>query len=779
MKITNVKNPLTGLALAVGALIAASAQAQLEEVIVTAQKRVQSLQDVPMAVSALSGSDLNDAGVQTIEDLARLVPSLEVQSTTSAASANFRIRRVGNLGNIPDFEPAVGVFLDGAFRARSNFGMGELIDVDRVEVLRGPQSTLYGKNVTGGVIAIYTAPPAEQFEWRGELSAGNMEGANDAARYNFKGGISGPLTDNVGGSLGISYAYHEELQDQAVSGADEANDLERYSVRGQLQWDPTDALTLRALLGTVQQDDNSSYSNDYFYDPEGYVANDVLPAFQAFDVSQVCSDNDPSNRTGCNRLPIRSDLDANEATLLVNYSLDNGWILDSISSYDDYKFKGTQDDVAQVMAPVLKYHDTQEGEAWQQELRLSSAGGETIDWMGGLFYYHSDFDRGDGGDRAIFLHDTLSAEPIVGAINQAVLGAPFPVPFATPGQLAYLDAGQETDYYAVYGQLTWNFTEKFNVTAGARWQKEEKDAHILQSVNDPSPSIISLLLSPPEVSADKLDRDTDELTWSVTPQYFLSDDTMLFLTVAHGFKSGGFNTGFGTVAIDNREFDDEDIMHYEAGVKTDLLDGNLRLAASVFYTEYDDYQDAAFVGGQFTVGNAEKVELEGIELEGTALISDRLTADFAVSYANLEYDENTVGQCYPGRAPDSPTDPSACDLSGEQPINAPEWKSHIGVTYEQPVSWGDAYARVDWSWSDEYNTSFSADPRLVQDSYSWWGARIGTRWNSFEFVLWGDNLSDEDVQTVDAVANIYAGDGSYQSFLMPPRSYGITLRANY
>ena len=243
MKITNVKNPLTGLALAVGALIAASAQAQLEEVIVTAQKRVQSLQDVPMAVSALSGSDLNDAGVQTIEDLARLVPSLEVQSTTSAASANFRIRRVGNLGNIPDFEPAVGVFLDGAFRARSIFGMGELFDVDRVEVLRGPQSTLYGKNVTGGVIAIYTAPPAEQFEWRGELSAGNMEGANDAARYNFKGGISGPLTDNVGGSLGISYAYHEELQDQAVSGADDANDLERYSVRGQLQWDPTDALT--------------------------------------------------------------------------------------------------------------------------------------------------------------------------------------------------------------------------------------------------------------------------------------------------------------------------------------------------------------------------------------------------------------------------------------------------------------------------------------------------------------------------------------------------------
>jgi iron complex outermembrane recepter protein len=771
---------------AISALVAATAccaltaQAQLEEVVVTAQKREQSLQDVPMAVSAISGAALNDAGVQTVEDLARLVPSLEVQSTTSTTSANFRIRRVGNLGNIPDFEPAVGVFLDGAFRARSIFGMGELFDVDRVEVLRGPQSTLYGKNVTAGVIAIYTASPAEEFEWKGEVTGGNMEGASDAALYNFKGGISGPLTDSIGGSLGVSYAYHDKTQEQAlVGGADDANELERYSVRGQLRWDATDKLSLRAILGTVQQDENDSYSNDYFYDPDGWVANDVLPSFQAYGVSDTCTDNDSTNRTACNSTPTTSDLDANEATLLVNYGMDNGWSIDSITSYDDYKFKGTQDDAAQVMAPLLKYHDTQEGEAWQQELRLTSTGGETVDWMGGVFYYHSEFKRGDEGGRATFIYDTLSDHPVVGAVNQAILGAPIPIPFATQGQIGYLDGKQETDYYAIYGQATWTVTDKFSINAGARWQKEEKDAHVKQWVNDPSPSIISIILSPADVSADNLDRDAEEVTWSVTPQYFLTDDTMLYLTVAHGFKSGGFNTGFGGVAIADREFDDEDIMHYEGGVKTELLDGNVRLAGSVFYTEYDDYQDAAFVGGQFTVGNAEKAELKGVELEGTALLTENLTADFAVSYASFEYDENTSGQCYPGRASDSTTNPGACDLSGENPINAPEWKSHIGLTYEQPVSWGDAYARVDWSWTDEYNTSFSADPRLKQDSYSWVNARIGTRWNSLEFVLWGDNLTDEDVVSVDAVANIYAGDGSYQSFLMPPRSYGVTLRANY
>ncbi len=772
------KSAMTAV-IAASAMLTATAQAQLEEVLVTAQKRSQSLQDVPMAVSALTGADLNAAGVQTVEDLSRLVPSLEVQSTTSSTSANFRIRRVGNLGNIPDFEPAVGVFLDGAFRSRSIFGMGELFDVERVEILRGPQSTLYGKNVTAGVIAIHTASPSEEFEWRGELTGGNMEGANDAALYNFKGGISGPLTDNLGGSLGGSYAYHDETQDQAVAGASDANDLERYSVRGQLQWDPTDNVSLRGILGTLQQEDNNSYSNDYYYDPEGYIAGFVLPTFQEAGISDICTDNDSRNRTGCNRKTIQSDVYANEATLLANYALDNGWVIDSITSYDDYKFEGTQNDVAQVMAPVLKYQDTQEGEAWQQELRLTSAGGETVDWMGGLFYYHSDFKRGDGGDRAMFIYDSLSDDPVVSAVNQAVLEAPIPIPFATQGQIGYLDGGQKTDYYAIYGQATWNVTDKFSVTAGARWQREEKDAHVLQSVNDPSPSIISLALTPPEISSDNLDRDADEVTWSVSPQYFLTDATMVYLTVAHGFKSGGFNTGFGEVTIADREFDDEDIMHYEAGVKTDLLDGNMRLAASTFYTEYQDYQDAAFVGGQFTVGNAEKVELKGVELEGTALLTDKLTADLAVSYADLEYDKNTSGQCYPGRVPDSPTNPGACDLSGEHPINAPEWKSHLGLTYAQPVSWGDAYARIDWSWTDEYNTSFSADPRLKQDSYSWVNARIGTHWNNLEFVVWGDNLTDEDVATVDAVANIYAGDNSYQSFLMPPRSYGLTMRANY
>jgi len=755
------------------------ATAQLEEVIVTAQKREQSLQDVPIAVSAMSGDQLNAAGVTTIEGLTKVMPTLDVQSSTSAVSANFRMRRVGNLGNIPDFEPAVGIFQDGAFRARSIFGMGDLFNVDRIEVLRGPQSTLYGKNVTAGVIAIYTAPPSEEFEWKGELTAGSIEAPDDAPLYNFRGGISGPLTDSLGASLGASYSYHDTTMTQAVAGAEDTNELERYSLRGELNWDATEKLNLRAILGTVQQDNNKATTNDYFYDPEGYVANFVLPTLQEAGVSLPCTDNDPKNDVGCSLDQTLSDVDSSEAILLANYQLDNGWNINSITSWDYYKFKGEQNDAGQIMAPVLKYHDTQEGEAWQQELRLTSAGGETIDWLGGMFYYHNDFKRGDGGDRAIFLYDTLSDDPTVAAVNQAVLGAPIPIPFAPQGQLSYLDGQQETDYYAVFGQATWNITKKWAVTGGLRWQREEKDASVLQTINDPSPSVISILLSPTDISADGFDRSTDKVTWSVTPQYFLTDDTMIYATASTGFKSGGFNTSWGSIAIEAREFKDEDVTNYEAGIKTTQLDGNLRLNFNAFYTEYDDKQEAAFVGANFTVGNAEKATNKGVELDGAWLLGENFTADFAVSYADLEYDKFTNGQCYPGRTPDSPTNPDACVLDGEHPINAPEWRTHVGLTYQTPVSWGDVYARADWSWTDDFNTSFSADPLLVQSSYSWVNARLGTHWDNWEFVVWAENLTDEDVANIEATANIYSGDNSVQSFLQPPRSYGLTVRANY
>ena len=277
--------------------------------------------------------------------------------------------------------------------------------------------------------------------------------------------------------------------------------------------------------------------------------------------------------------------------------------------------------MAQIAAPVLRFQNTLATESFQQDVRVTSAAGTSFDWLAGLFYFQSKHERGDGGNRPMWLYDELSDDPAVGALHQALFNFPAPLPFATQGQIGTLDGAQDTDYVSVYGHTTWRPSRRFALNTGLRWQDEQKDAHVIQGTNDPAPSVISLILAPAVVSASGLHRDTRELTWSVTPQWFATDTTMLFATLAHGFKSGGFNIGFGRLPIADREFQDEDVEHFEIGVKSELADGRVRLAASAFQTDYNDYQDAAFVGTQFTVGNAEKVELDGVEVDGTAVLT--------------------------------------------------------------------------------------------------------------------------------------------------------------
>lgn len=747
----------------------------LEEVVVTAQKREQSLQNVPLAVSAISGNDMLESGISDIEGLSRQVPSLQVQTSISPMEVNYRIRRVGNIGSIPTFEPAVGVFQDGAYRSRPVFTNADMFDLDRVEILRGPQNTLYGKNTTAGMVAIYTRTPAESLEGSAQVDVGQIEGASDGALYRFVGGISGPLTDSLRGSIGMSASVYDHTYEGALSeDRPDANDLDRRGVRGQLHWLPTGALSIRFIASYLREDDDSTLADIHI--APGSSAAAALAFLQAAGDSQPCASNDPLDQRHCSRTPQATNLEASAATLLVDYGLDNGWTVTSISSWDWYDFRGTLNDASQLASPLLRVHDSQEARSWQQELRLTSAGGETVDWLAGLFYYRNDFDRGNHGKRYTFLEDTLSAAPAPSFLLQQLFGTPFPVPFATSGQNGIYAASQDTDYFSIFGQATWNVTDKFAFTGSVRWQEEDKNASLKQDVTVPGLSLMSVVLVPSAIGGD-LDRTTHEATWSITPQYFFSDVLNVYATVAHSFKSGGFNVGWGQTPMGQRQFEDEDIMHYEVGLKSELLDGRMRLALSVFYTEYDNYQDAAFISQQFTVGNAQKTELEGGEVEGTVLLGEHWASNFGFSYADLTYQENNNGLCYPGRVPDNPN--GTCNLDGEHPINAPEWVTYLGLAYQTDVSWGNVYTRADWSWSDDYNTSFSADPRLVQGSYTWVNMRVGTHWERYEFVLWVDNLLDEDVVNIDPQLNMFGNDPSYQTFRQPPRSWGLTLRADF
>jgi iron complex outermembrane receptor protein len=328
--------------------------------------------------------------------------------------------------------------------------------------------------------------------------------------------------------------------------------------------------------------------------------------------------------------------------------------------------------------------------------------------------------------------------------------------------------------------VTLSLAGRWAVDAAVRWAREEKRARIANAVTQPGVSVVSALLTPAtspdgESVNGTIRRESEAVTWELTPQFRIDDERLLFATWARGGKFGGFNTGFGSAPLAAREFDDETVNHYEVGGRFTLA-GRTRLSASTFRTDYRDFQDATFASAQFTIGNAELARLQGAELEAEFLLGARTRANLGLSYADLRYERNTTGMCHPGRSPDGST-PGSCDLSGERPVLAPEWQAQIGVEQEFTVGSLQAGARLDWSWTDRYNTSFSADPRLVQPGYHEVGARVSLRLNeSVTVVLSGDNMLDETVVYFDSVLNFF-NDASYQSYLAGPRRWALTLRA--
>ncbi len=486
-----------------------------------------------------------------------------------------------------------------------------------------------------------------------------------------------------------------------------------------------------------------------------------------------CPENVPHDRTTCSVATNLLDLTAEDLTLDLSYRLANGWTLSSLTGWDRYEDQRSEDDLAQLFTPLLFYHDSEQGTSVQQELRLTSADTARLVWLAGLSYYANEYRRGMGGERPMF--GPNGSLPFI-ALWQSLLR----VPLALPDQLGIHDSGVDTDYYSVFGQVTWDFGGHLSLTGDLRWQTEEKQASINNSVTLPGVSLISSVLTPSvspngEPVNGTVARDTDYFTWSLTPQYRINDDLLTYLTVARGGKSGGFNTGFGNAPLSAREFGDETIDHFEIGARASFANGRVHGRVAAFRTEYHDYQDAAFVSGQLLVGNADRVELKGAELEGSAILGAGTTFDLAVSFADLTYASNTTGACYAGRVPDGSL-PRSCDLTGEHPIDAPPWMINASVQHERPVSWGKLFGRLDVSWNDQYNTSFSADPRLIQeprfDVGMRFGARIGER---YECVLWVDNLLDETLTQIDAALNLF-DDASYQSYMSAPRTYGVTLR---
>jgi iron complex outermembrane receptor protein len=715
----------------------------LEEVIVTATKRAESLQDIPVTVNAFSAETIQEAGINNASDLAIMTPALNINVNTSPFNARMTIRGIGTAQTDPALEPSVGLFVDGVFIGRTGLGMSDLTDIERIEVLQGPQGTLYGKNTNAGAISVITKMPNfEEFEGYVEASAG------DYSMYRLTASASGPLTDTL--AYRLSGSKHERDGYYDNSAGDDLNDADDWNVQGKLQWEPTDSLSILLNGSHIDRDTKCCGADAVQQDA---VNNELLA--QGFSPDK----NDPYDYDIAPGIDSSFIMDSDLVSMTVDYDIGLGEIK-SITAWSDYDYEIYQDPDRSQLDILALVNDKFSGDSVSQELRFTSQAGDDVDYMVGLFYYEQTTKRGGSDPFVIIGDDFLSIA--------AQQGLPLPLPIsalAQPGDNLVADYKQDTETVAAFGQATWHIGETWHVTGGLRWTDEQKKSDLFSQTNSTAASVglvgASFLDSVSTPIDTTLNRSTDNVDWLIRASMDIGDDSMIFASAATGTKSGGFQSVNGTP--ENREFDDEDTTSYELGVKSTLLDARLRINATAFYSEIDDYQSQRQLEtgiGTF-VSNEAEVETSGLDFQLEALPLPNLTLSAGLLYMH-KY-EITGG-------PEEGADlPFTADYSG-----------NLAATLVFPLGDGGIYWRTDYSYMDDHSTNVAAKDDLRDSDYddrSLVNTKLGWRNDNWNVSVWGKNLTDDEYATQTAAPFLVSGMDAY--FLAAPLTWGATLRYDF
>lgn len=763
--------------------------AQLEEVVVTAQKREQSLQDVPISVSAMSGDKIQNKGFTKLEDISASIPTLHVGE--AQITSQVFIRGIGS-GVNAGFEQSVGTYVDGIYYGRGRQSRGTLFDVERVEVLKGPQGTLFGKNTIAGALNITTAGPTDEVE--GFIS-GLYEFEHEETI--LEGVISGPLSDTLSARLSLRWSEMDDgWMDNRWKNRGEPASETKFARVG-LRWNPTDTLE---VLGKVtinkfeQQGRNSELT-----DPNGkypgapFVGNMAQLLVPFGETGRRDGKRTVGGSSGTLFDRDESDNDMETYAVTVNYDIGDH-VLTLVTGYTEYDMFDAQDNDVTPL-DILAMQTDEEYEQFSQEIRLTSPGGEVLDYIVG-FYYQT---------------DELDTTQFINANLLDIVGLPPAGPPIFSGRWANMN--QETESLAVFAQLTWNISDTLRTTLGLRYSEDEKDAEQeLRLTEFNSPNSLLATLMPPlsgiapgfaqvgiwggnlgtfEHTIDAT-RKEEKFTPSLNVQWDANEDVMLYASVGTGYKGGGFDAYFGrasgsfTSSPDGFEFEEEEVLAYELGAKMSLLDGAAELNVAIFRNEFDDVQVSTFDGGlSLRVGNAAETVVEGIELDGRWAISDSLTLSGSVAYIDAYYESFENAQCYFGQpASECVLNPATGlpgqDMSDKDLQYSPDLAAHLTIEHVLPLSDNLELTTVlDLDYSDEYAIAADLDPRSIQDSFTKVDFRIGISDvdGTWEVAFIGKNLSDEDTSTW-ANDTPLAGGGFYHH-IDRLRSYAIQGRYNF
>ena len=715
----------------------------LEEIVVTATKRVQSLQDVPIAVNAFNADTIEVAGINNAGDLAILTPALNINVNTNPFAARMIIRGVGTAQTDPALEPSVGLFIDGVYLGRTGLGMSDLTDIERIEVLQGPQGTLYGKNTNAGAISVITKKPNfEKSEGYVEASVGNY------SMNKLTASASGPLTQNLAYRLSGNINQRDGYYDNSA-GVD-FNDADDWNIQGKLQWEPTESLSI-LLSGSRVERDTTCCGADAVQTES--VNNELVAQGLSPDSNDPYDYNVQSNAD--NRFAMESDL----LSMTIDY--DAGWgAIKSITAWNDYSYRVDQDPDRSELDILTLSNDKFSGDSFSQELRFTASPTDNVDYMLGAFYLEQNTKRG-GDEPFVFIGDDIIT---IGSQQDL----PFPLPFnflVQPGDSLTVDMNQDAETIAFFGQGTWHIGDQWHITGGLRWSDEEKKSDLFSQTYSTAfsnqilgASFLDSVSTPIDAT---LERSSDNVDWMLSAVLDISDDSMVYASAGTGTKSGGFQTVNGTA--DDREFDDEDTTTYELGIKSTLLDARLRINAAAFYSEIENFQAQRQLetGLGTYVSNEAKVETSGVDFQVEAAPMPNLVLSAGLLYMH-KY-----------QITDGP------EKGADLPFTA-EFSGTVAATLVFPLGDGGIYWRTDYSYMDDHTTNVASATQLRDEDYdnrNLINSKLGWRNDSWNVSVWGKNLSDDKYAMQTVLPFLVSGMEAY--FLAPPRTFGATVRYTF
>ncbi len=823
----------------------------VEEVVVTARAREETLQDVPISVSLVSGKTIDETGIDNLEELATSVPNFTV--TQDPIGDKINIRGIFT-GEISSLEQSVSTFVDGVNRGRGTQSRFAFLDIERVEVLRGPQGTLFGKNTVGGALNLTTRKPTSTFD--ANLNAGYETELEETTIAGF---ASGPLTDSLRGRVAFSTSNQEEGYIENRFYNKSTPNSENNVVRGTLDWDVSSSalLRLRAEYGDFELDGQPFALR---------TAGPLEPLLnQQFGVRGGSLTETAIGQTPGSPLEIGSsgimDGDTQEFSATYQQKFDNGSSIEVIGALSELDFKRRLDADFSPL-DLLGFDDTEDYKQTSLSVRFLSSGEGRLRYVTGLYYQQVDLEltaftslntptagavsgqgcqaaglsaadarqlfasvAGLGGQTPADAAAVLRRAPNAAAINACTtFGATqtLPLPLSRVNTL-----DQDGDAVAIYGQADYDLAEKWQLTLGLRYTREQKDARQVVFGSDfgtmtPNaaltlPLAVLFEASPHDFGRDVLDREENKLNYSASLQWKINPDLNAYLSTSSGFKAGGFNIAAFGPSPDEAEFEPEEVVSYELGLKTTLLDGAAQLNAAFFFTNIEDLQVAQFTGGTtFIVQNAAEAEIKGLELDGRWRLTKNFGLSASAAYTDFEFTSFPQAGCNvqqlltlrqssfdQGTAllnDGNPANDAAgfaaqllgsnqtlreCsalginDLKGRTTEQVPEYTAQFGVDYRLELGDFQLDTIADIVWSDEQFRQTDLDPQTKSASFAKTNLSLGfTRSGApWKVMLVGRNIFDK--KTFSYANDTPLLDTARQQIVDRPRTVKLQLNWDF